>query len=118
MPGCTHERATPVSVHCGGSAASAAITSCENHNAPRTVMDMAASKRVQRIAPDVRELRDQEKAQIDPELLAARADPGTSWGEEVDLHRSKADARSALAACLSRAPSSSGSAARRKPVDR
>ena len=71
------------------------------HNAPRSVMEMAA-----------------EKAQFDTELLAACVDPETSWGEDVEIHLSKADTPAARAVCLWRAASSSGSAARPSPVGR
>ncbi len=49
---------------------------------------MAASERLQQILlSDVRALNDEEKAQLETELLAEDADVGRSWGEEVDLVR-------------------------------
>lgn len=45
---------------------------------------MAASERVQRILSDVRKLTDEEKAQLETELLAEDAVAETSWGEEID----------------------------------
>jgi hypothetical protein len=45
---------------------------------------MAASERVQRILSDVRELTDEEKAQLETELLADDAVAGRAWGEEID----------------------------------
>lgn len=51
---------------------------------------MVASERVQRILSDVRELDDEEKAQLETELLAEDADVGKSWGEEVDRRAARA----------------------------
>jgi hypothetical protein len=45
---------------------------------------MAASERVQRILSDVRELTDEEKVQLETELLAEDAVAESAWGEEID----------------------------------
>ncbi|MEO7734925.1 MAG: hypothetical protein ABIY55_28480 [Kofleriaceae bacterium] len=55
-----------------------------------SLTDMVASERVQRILSDVRELDDEEKAQLETELLAEDADVGKSWGEEVDRRAARA----------------------------
>ena len=45
---------------------------------------MAASGRVQRILADVREFTDEEKTQLETELLAEDVVTGRAWGEEID----------------------------------
>ena len=45
---------------------------------------MAVSERVQRILSDVRELTDEEKTQLETELLAGDAVAERAWGEEID----------------------------------
>ena len=42
------------------------------------------SERVQRILSDVRELTEEEKAQLETELLAEDASAERVWGEEID----------------------------------
>ena len=46
--------------------------------------DMAASNRVQRILSEVRELSEEEKAELEAELFAEDAAAGKAWGEEID----------------------------------
>jgi hypothetical protein len=45
---------------------------------------MAVSDRVQRILSDVRELTEEEMAQLETELLAEDASAERVWGEEID----------------------------------
>lgn len=45
---------------------------------------MAASARVRQILSDVRELSDEEKAELEVELFAEDAVIGRAWGQEVD----------------------------------
>ena len=45
---------------------------------------MAASARVQQVLSDVRMLNDEEKAELEAELIAEDATTGRTWGEEVD----------------------------------
>lgn len=83
---------------------------------------MATSQRVQQILAEVRELTEEEKSELETELLAEDVAAGHAWGAEVDrraarvlageasgLHRdelralfamSPADARARLAAIL------------------
>ena len=45
---------------------------------------MATSERVQQILSDVRALSDDEKSQLEAELLAEDASVGRAWGTEID----------------------------------
>jgi hypothetical protein len=45
---------------------------------------MAASDRVRQILLEVRELSDEEKAELGVELLAEDATAGVAWGNEID----------------------------------
>jgi hypothetical protein len=45
---------------------------------------MAVSDRVQRILSDVRALTEEEKAQLETELLAQDVSAERAWGEEID----------------------------------
>ena len=45
---------------------------------------MAASDRVRRILSEVHELTEEEKAELETELLAEDAAVGRTWGEEID----------------------------------
>lgn len=45
---------------------------------------MATSERVQQILSDVRALSEEEKTQLEVELLAEDAAVGRAWGEEID----------------------------------
>ncbi len=45
---------------------------------------MAASNRVQRIISEVRELSEEDKAELEAELLAEDAAMGEVWGNEID----------------------------------
>ncbi|HET9625952.1 MAG TPA: hypothetical protein VFP84_31545 [Kofleriaceae bacterium] len=45
---------------------------------------MVTSERVQRILSDVRALSDDEKAELETELLAEDAAVGRAWGDEID----------------------------------
>lgn len=56
---------------------------------------MAVSERVQRILSDVRELTDEEKAQLETELLAEDAAVERAWGEEIDRRAARAHATEA-----------------------
>jgi len=50
----------------------------------RYPMGMEVSERVQQILSDVRELTNEEKAQLETELLAEDANAERVWGEEID----------------------------------
>jgi hypothetical protein len=50
----------------------------------RILEDMAASERVQRVLSDIRDLSDEEKVQLETELLAEDAIVESAWGEEID----------------------------------
>lgn len=51
---------------------------------------MAVSERVQQILSEVRELTDEEKAQLETELLAEDAIAEQAWGEEIDRRATRA----------------------------
>lgn len=51
---------------------------------------MAVSERVQQILSDVRELTDEEKDQLETELLAEDAIAERAWGEEIDRRAARA----------------------------
>lgn len=51
---------------------------------------MAVSERVQQILSDVRELTDEEKSQLETELLAEDAIAERAWGEEIDRRAARA----------------------------
>ncbi len=58
--------------------------SLRGEGSPRSLEGMAASDRVRRILSEVRELSDDEKAELETELLAEDASAGKAWGEEID----------------------------------
>ena len=45
---------------------------------------MAVSERVQRLVSAVRELSEDERAELDAELLVQDGEAGRAWGEEID----------------------------------
>lgn len=51
---------------------------------------MVASARVRQILSDVRELNDDEKAELEAELFAENATTGRAWGQEVDRRAARA----------------------------
>jgi hypothetical protein len=51
---------------------------------------MAVSARVQQILSEVRALTDEEKAQLETELLAEDAITERAWGEEIDRRATRA----------------------------
>lgn len=51
---------------------------------------MAASDRVRQILSDVGELNDEERAELEAELLAEDAATGRAWGTEVDRRAARA----------------------------